>query len=261
MADMENNFKELKDRSGILLGEAEHAVSSGTEGEKSIRELKEQNRHVEHNVELSYKRIKTLETYSEKIADIVGVISDISSETELLSLNASIEAARAGDAGRGFAVVAESIGKLAADSTSVTRNIGKIIVELCKEIETTVFDIEKVKNSMVVQMKAAQKVEEIFESYKELAGQTGTSAAEQPPSIPPCPASRIIIKLSSGTEFETVIAVSIFIADQQITPMQAQKVNATNTAFHLIFFIKYLQTACLFTVSYEKIRACMTILL
>ena len=152
MADMENNFKELKDRSGILLGEAEHAVSSGTEGEKSIRELKEQNRHVEHNVELSYKRIKTLETYSEKIADIVGVISDISSETELLSLNASIEAARAGDAGRGFAVVAESIGKLAADSTSVTRNIGKIIVELCKEIETTVFDIEKVKNSMVVQM-------------------------------------------------------------------------------------------------------------
>ena len=176
MADMENNFKELKGRSGILLGEAEHAVSSGTEGEKSIRELKEQNQHVEHNVELSYKRIKTLETYSEKIADIVGVISDISSETELLSLNASIEAARAGDAGRGFAVVAESIGKLAADSTSATRNIGKIIVELCKEIETTVFDIEKVKNSMVVQMKAAQKVEEIFESYKELAGQTGSSA-------------------------------------------------------------------------------------
>lgn len=72
--------------------------------------------------------------------------------------------------------MAESIGKLAADSTSVTRNIGKIIVELCKEIETTVFDIEKVKNSMVVQMKAAQKVEEIFESYKELACQTGSSA-------------------------------------------------------------------------------------
>lgn len=176
MADMENDFRELKDRSGILLGEAEHAISSGIEGEESIQELKKQNQHVEHNVELSYKRIKTLEAYSEKIADIVGAISDISSETELLSLNASIEAARAGEAGRGFAVVAESIGRLAANSTSATGNIEKIIAELCKEIETTVFDIEKVKNSMIVQMKAAQKVEEIFGSYRELAGRTSSSA-------------------------------------------------------------------------------------
>lgn len=176
MADMENNFKELKSRSGILLGEAEHAIGSGREGEESIQELKKQNINVEHNVELSYRRIKTLEAYSEKIADIVGTISDISSETELLSLNASIEAARAGEAGRGFAVVAESIGRLAANSTSATGNIEKIIAELCKEIETTVFDIEKVKNSMVVQMEAAQKVEEIFGNYQELAGRTSSSA-------------------------------------------------------------------------------------
>lgn len=176
MADMENDFRELKDRSGILLGEAQNAIHSGRKGEESVQELKKQNEHVERNVEQSYHRIKTLEAYSEKIADIVGAISDISSETELLSLNASIEAARAGEAGRGFAVVAESIGRLAADSTSATGKIEKIIAELCREIETTVLDIEKVKDSMAVQMEAAQKVEEIFGSYQEMAGQTSSSA-------------------------------------------------------------------------------------
>lgn len=176
MAHLEDSFKELKNRSGELLGEAENVIRSSAEGESSIQELKKQNRSVERNVQLSYDRVKTLETHSANIADIVGVIGDISSETGLLSLNASIEAARAGEAGRGFAVVAESIGKLASDSSSATGNIEKIIVELCKDIEETVADIEKVKSSMSVQMEAAQKVEEIFGGYKELAGQTSRSA-------------------------------------------------------------------------------------
>lgn len=176
MAHMEDNFKELKDKSGILLGEAKNAMRSGQEGEGSIQELRRQNQSVARNVELSYERIKMLENHSARISDIVGVIGNISSETELLSLNASIEAARAGEAGRGFAVVAESVGRLAADSTLATGNIEKIIVELCKDIKETVSDIEEVKNSMEVQMEAAEKVEEIFGSYKELAGQTGSSA-------------------------------------------------------------------------------------
>ena len=175
MAHMEEHFKNLKDKSGMLLEEAKDAMDSGLQGEGGIQELKEQNRYVEQNVKLSYDRIKTLEKHSAKIADIVNVISDISSETELLSLNASIEAARAGESGRGFAVVAESIGKLAANSTSATGNIERIIAELCKDIEATVSDIEGVKNSVAVQMEAAQKVEEIISSYKELAGQTSSS--------------------------------------------------------------------------------------
>ncbi len=175
MAQMEDKFRELKDKSGNLLSEAEHTIISSEEGGKSVQELERQNLHVEQNVKLSYEKIKTLETHSANIADIVSTINNISSETELLSLNASIEAARAGEFGRGFAVVAESIGRLAADSTSATENIEKIIVELCKDIEEAVSNIEEVKGSMAVQMEAVQKVKEIIDIFRKLAGQTSSS--------------------------------------------------------------------------------------
>lgn len=67
---------------------------------------------------------------SEEITKITGVISDIADETNLLSLNASIEAARAGDAGRGFAVVATQIGKLAQTSSDSVHNIENLISEI-----------------------------------------------------------------------------------------------------------------------------------
>jgi methyl-accepting chemotaxis protein len=79
---------------------------------------------------------------SQKILGILNTITEISLETGLLSLNASIEAARAGEHGKGFAVVAESIGKLAADSSSAATDIEGIIAELCKDISEAVKNIE-----------------------------------------------------------------------------------------------------------------------
>ena len=175
MGEMEDKFRELKSKSGNLLDEAEHTITSGEEGSVSINQLEEQNEHVEKNVDLSYEKIKTLETHSTKISDIVGTINSISEETELLSLNASIEAARAGEHGRGFAIVAESIGKLAAESTSATENIEKIIEELCSDIGDTVTNVEEVKKAVTAQIQATQKVKKIFHDFKQLAEQTSGS--------------------------------------------------------------------------------------
>ncbi len=175
MAEMEDKFRELKGKSETLLDKATHTIDSSKEGVVSVRELEQQNDFVEKNVNISYEKIKDLETHSARISDIVNTINDIASETELLSLNASIEAARAGEFGKGFAVVAESIGKLAADSTVATEDIEKIIVELCKNIDEIVSNIEDVKGAVTTQMQATKKVENFFSDFKELADDTSAS--------------------------------------------------------------------------------------
>ena len=178
MGEMEDKFSELKSKSGNLLDEAEHTITSGKEGAIGINQLEAQNGSVEKNVNLSYEKIKTLETHSSKISDIIGTINSISEETGLLSLNASIEAARAGEHGKGFAIVAESIGKLAAESTNATTNIERIIEELCSDIGDTVSNIEEVKKAVTAQIQATQTVKKIFFDFKKLAEQTSGSVNE-----------------------------------------------------------------------------------
>lgn len=86
-------------------------------------------------------------TASEEITNIASVIGEIAEETNLLSLNASIEAARAGDAGKGFAVVASQIGKLAQTSTDSVENIVALISEITNLVQETVRQAaESIKN-------------------------------------------------------------------------------------------------------------------
>lgn len=85
---------------------------------------------------------------SEEITDIAGVISDIADETNLLSLNASIEAARAGDAGKGFAVVATQIGKLAQTSSDSVHNIESLISEIIVLVKDAVSQADDSVNNI-----------------------------------------------------------------------------------------------------------------
>ena len=92
---------------------------------------------LENLIKKTVRSITNLQEHSKHITNVVNVISDISQQTQLLALNASIEAARAGDSGKGFAVVAEEISKLALETESATKSITGVISDVQKQTQST----------------------------------------------------------------------------------------------------------------------------
>lgn len=141
--------------------EAEGAYSSMLESVKEAQTERQQMRELQEEM----RRIKEI---SGEIEAIITSIEDIASQTSLLSLNASIEAARAGDAGRGFAVVADQIGKLATDSAQAVVDtkalIGKTIEEIergNRATETTVAGFERIIKELEMFAGAAKSNSEV----------------------------------------------------------------------------------------------------
>lgn len=110
--------------------------------------------------------IQDLSSQMDKVRNIVKVINDISKQTNLLSLNASIEAARSGEAGRGFAVVASEIGGLANETASAVREITSIVQDTIEKNEKTAHNNEIAKDLSIQQEVAVGIMKEAFDKIK-----------------------------------------------------------------------------------------------
>ena len=172
--------------------EAENAYNSMLESVKEAQDERAQMQQLQDEM----RRIKDI---SGEIAAIITSIEEIASQTSLLALNASIEAARAGDAGRGFAVVADQIGKLATDSAQAVVNtrelIGKTVEEIdngnrvtektavgferiIKELETFAGAAKANSEVSMAQAQALQQVEEGIEQISLVTQQNAASSEE-----------------------------------------------------------------------------------
>ncbi|MDH4388606.1 MAG: methyl-accepting chemotaxis protein [Fimbriimonas sp.] len=125
---------------------AKEMATSAASGNTAVTETVAAMERLKEQIEFSAAKVQELDAAGQKIGDIVKTIDSIAAQTNLLALNAAIEAARAGEHGRGFAVVADEVRKLAEQSSLATKEIGGLIGNVRATVKETVEAIQTTSN-------------------------------------------------------------------------------------------------------------------
>jgi twitching motility protein PilJ len=152
---------------------AERAVDIASNGSEVVQATIKGMDTIRGQIQETSKRIKRLGESSQEIGDIVSLINDIADQTNILSLNAAIQASMAGDAGRGFAVVADEVQRLAERSSAATKQIAALVKTIQTDTNEAVISMEQTTSEVVGGAKRAQdagvSLEEIESTSTNLA--------------------------------------------------------------------------------------------
>jgi methyl-accepting chemotaxis protein len=155
IGEMAQSIQQVSENATVSATVAEQARSNAQNGAAAVQNTMQGMSRIRDQVQETAKRIKRLGESSQQIGEIVQLIDDIADRTSILALNASIQAAMAGEAGRGFAVVAEEVERLAERSTNATKKIASLVKTIQSETNEAVTAMEACTSEVVEGSKVA----------------------------------------------------------------------------------------------------------
>jgi len=159
VAQMVQSMNEASKSAGDSAKVAETSLRASETGAQAVQNAIRGMNDIRDQIQETSKRIKRLGESSQEIGEIVQLISDITEQTNVLALNAAIQAASAGEAGRGFTVVAEEVQRLAERSGEATKHIGAIVKSIQRDTQDAVEAMERSTQGVVEGTKTADEAD------------------------------------------------------------------------------------------------------
>ena len=167
--EMAVSIEAVSSHASELADEANKSVSIAGRGAEAVQKTIHGMDTIREQIQETSKRIKRLGESSQEIGDIVELINDIAEQTNILALNAAIQAAMAGEAGRGFAVVADEVQRLAERSGDATRQIEALVKGIQSDTKEAVNSMEESTSGVVAGAQLAQNAGEALEAIENVS--------------------------------------------------------------------------------------------